>query len=116
MRQRKQPTKHFKRLLHFENGDVWSWRLKRITDHDGMLTFEGIQIRNPSGKDALADSRDFVRKIEYDRYDYVCDGPGMCELCTEPLHNSAYQPSIIKRYIQTVLIEGQTWEPNYDRS
>lgn len=116
MRQRRKPIKHHKRLLHFENGDVWSWRLKRISDHDGNLTFEGIQIRDPKGVDHLAEKKLFVYRIEYDYSDFMCDGPGVCEDCDAPLHNSAYRPSIIKRYIQTVLLEGQTWEPDFDHS
>jgi len=115
MRQKKKPIRHFKRKLHMGNGDisnsdVWSWRLKQITDHNGVQTFKGLQIRDPQGKDHLAEKKLFIRPIEYDYENFMCDGPGVCEYCDAPLNEGGYRPSTIKRYIQTVLINDQPWE------
>ncbi len=114
MRNKTRPVKHFKRLLHFDDSTIWSWRLKRRGSCEAGNFEQGIQVRSPLGKDTFIDQLHFVgpeRRVPGDGYG-LC-GPFGCEICTKYIHTGpGYQPRVIKNYIQTVIVNGGVWE-NY---
>jgi len=110
MRNKAKPTKHFKRLLHFADNVVWSWRLKRRGSRDNHTFEEGIQVRSPEGVDTFIDRRNFVKNRPYfaDPFGWTCD----CEECRPSPYIGGYEPGTIKNYIETVIINKQSWKPN----
>lgn len=112
MRNKKKPVKHFKRLLHMSDGSVWSWRLKRRADRESGGFEQGIQVRSPKGLDTFIHESAFVgpeRLVGVDGHT-LCNPYG-CDICAAYKHSGpGYQPSVIKNYINTVIINKKSWE------
>lgn len=105
---KRKPVPPLKRLIHFEDGEVWSW----------AQAGTGVKIRSPGGKTTYVHSRNFLEPVFLPRRD--CDSylshwcSGSCYGCT-PKFRGGYKPSVLKDYIQTVFREGKTWVNPLDR-
>ena len=100
---KRKPVPPLKRLLHLENGEVWSW----------VQAGTGVKVRSPEGKTTYVHSRNFLEAVFLPRRD--CDSylndwcSGRCYGCL-PKFRGGYKPDMLKKYIQTVYKEGKPWQ------
>lgn len=102
---RKAPTRHYKRRLLI-GGETWSWR---VIVHGYA---RGANIRAPDGTTTFVEPDAFFKAVLYNWGDpgdedlpYWC-----CENCCPAWWGPGFKPSLVKRYIQTVIKGGRTWD------
>ena len=89
-------TKHLPRLIHFEKGEVWSWRINKRRN--------GVIVRDPRGKNRSIHGDVFRARVKWSLEDYCC------EWCCPAWGGPGFKPRVVKRYIQVVFKEGRTWD------
>lgn len=88
---RRKQARPLKRLLHMEDGEVWSWQV-----------FHGaLMVRGPDGVN-YKNLHEHFRTWEW---------IDVCDPCSELGHyiGPGFSPALIKRYIQVVLKDGGKW-------
>lgn len=111
-------VRHFKRKLHFSEGEVWSWQTATTQEPEVGRSYLGVRIRSPTGETYWVRYDKFFTVVG-DRHGVINGEPcrGDCyfmdEARCEPFRlitkGPGFQPSTIKRYIQTVIKEGKPW-------
>lgn len=118
----KKRVSQLKRKLHFEDGSVWSWQVTYYIGwaDDGQhidrpIRQVGVRIKSPEGEGVFVPEEAFLTAIEFRTCDSYLNTwcSGHCYKCS-PVRavfaGPGFKPSVVKKYIQDVLIEGKQWE------